>query len=129
MNKPALSLLVEAGFVDVDDPSSGRFDPTAALAPSTRFVVASGTLFLTGHATVTNIAAINVVSGILHALWWPAILLGGNYYDFGDAIAIDAAGGLLVAYEAAGALDGTPRAALRDAAHALDVATALEEAQ
>lgn len=36
------------------------------------FVIAAGVLFLTGHATITNLVVIHVFSGVLNALWWPA---------------------------------------------------------
>ncbi len=36
------------------------------------FVVANGALFLTHHATVPIAAAINVIAGLLNAIWWPA---------------------------------------------------------
>lgn len=36
------------------------------------FIVTAGGLFLTGNATVTNLAVIFVFAGILNALWWPA---------------------------------------------------------
>ena len=35
-------------------------------------VVAQGVLFVTGAATVPVLAALNVVAGVLNALWWPA---------------------------------------------------------
>ncbi|MFM7719011.1 MAG: MFS transporter, partial [Actinomycetota bacterium] len=35
-------------------------------------VVAEGALFAVGDATVPIVAAINVVAGVLNALWWPA---------------------------------------------------------
>ncbi len=75
------------------------------------FVVTSGTLFLTGHATVTNIAAINAVSGVLHALWWPAFpglvpaVLGDRELQRGNAlIAIASNAGLISGAGVAGAL-------------------------
>ncbi|MHB0928847.1 MAG: MFS transporter [Candidatus Nanopelagicales bacterium] len=78
------------------------------------FVVTSGTLFVTGHATVTNIAAINVVSGVLHALWWPAFpglvpaVLGDRDLQRGNAlIAVASNAGLISGAGVAGALIAT----------------------
>lgn len=36
------------------------------------FIGTAGFLFITGQATVLNLALIHVVAGILQALWWPA---------------------------------------------------------
>lgn len=75
------------------------------------FVVTSGMLFITGHATVLNIAAINVVSGVLHALWWPAFpglvpaVLGDRDLQRGNAlIAIASNAGLISGAGVAGGL-------------------------
>ena len=75
------------------------------------FVITSGTLFVTGHATVTNIAVINVVAGILNALWWPAFpglvpaVLGDRDLQRGNAlIAIASNAGLISGSGLAGAL-------------------------
>ncbi|MHB0929530.1 MAG: MFS transporter [Candidatus Nanopelagicales bacterium] len=78
------------------------------------FVVTSGALFVTGHATVTNIALINVVSGVLHALWWPAFpglvpaVLGDRDLQRGNAlIAVASNAGLISGAGVAGALIAT----------------------
>ncbi len=75
------------------------------------FVITSGTLFLTGHATVMNIAAINVVSGVLQALWWPAFpglvpaVLGDRELQRGNAlISIASNAGMISGAGVAGAL-------------------------
>jgi hypothetical protein len=75
------------------------------------FIVTSGMLFITGHATVMNIAVINVVSGVLNALWWPAFpglvpaVLGERDLQRGNAlIAIASNAGLISGSGLAGAL-------------------------
>ena len=75
------------------------------------FVITAGTLFITGHATVANIAAINVVSGVLNALWWPAFpglvpaVLGDRDLQRGNGlIAIASNAGLISGSGLAGAL-------------------------
>ena len=37
------------------------------------FVICNGVMFLTGTATVPSLVIIGVLSGVLHALWWPAM--------------------------------------------------------
>ena len=37
------------------------------------FVICNGVMFLTGTATVQSLVVIGLLSGVLHALWWPAM--------------------------------------------------------
>ena len=37
------------------------------------FVICNGIMFLTGTVSVTSLVVVGVVSGFLHALWWPAM--------------------------------------------------------
>ncbi len=80
----------------------------------TVFVSLQGILFITGHATVLNIAAINVVAGVLNALWWPAFpglvpaILGDRDLQRGNAfIQIASNAGLIGGSSIAGILVAT----------------------
>lgn len=75
------------------------------------FVITQGTMLLTGHATVMSIAIINVVSGLLNALWWPAFpgivpaVLGDRDLQQGNAlIAVANNAGMISGAGVAGAI-------------------------
>lgn len=74
-------------------------------------VVVQGVMLVTGQASVGTIAAINVVAGVLNALWWPAFpglvpaVLGDRDLQRGNAlIAIASNAGLISGSGVAGLL-------------------------
>ena len=75
------------------------------------FVIAMGVLFITDTATVAKLMALNVIAGILNAIWWPAfpgivpaVMEERDLNKANAVIAIAANAGLIMGAAVAGAL-------------------------